>query len=65
MAIVRVWIEEGCTECGLCEEICPEVFRLGDEGAEVIDGADVAGNEESIRQAADECPVEVIAFEEE
>lgn len=65
MAIVRVWIDEGCTECGLCEEICPEVFRLGDEGAEVIEGADFTANEESIRQAAEECPVEVIAFEEE
>lgn len=65
MAIVRVWIEEGCTECGLCEEICPEVFRLGDEGAEVIEATDFAANEESIRQAAEECPVEIIAFEEE
>jgi ferredoxin len=65
MAIVRVWIEEGCTECGVCEETCPEVFRLGDEGAEVIDGADLAANEECIKQATDECPVEIIAFEEE
>jgi len=65
MAIVRVWIEEGCTECGLCEEICPEVFRMGDEVAEVIEGADLVANEESIKQAVDECPVEIIAFEEE
>jgi len=65
MAIVRVWIEEGCTECGLCEEICPEVFRMADEAAEVIEGADLVANEESIKQAVDECPVEIIAFEEE
>lgn len=65
MAIVRVWIEEGCTECGLCEETCPEVFRLGDEAAEVIEGADLDANEDLIKQSAEECPVEVIAFEEE
>jgi ferredoxin len=65
MAIVRVWIEEGCTECGVCAETCPEVFELGDEGATVITGADLVANEELIKQAVEECPVEIIAFEEE
>lgn len=65
MAIVRVWIEEGCTECGICAETCPQVFELGDEGAMVITGVDLVGNDELIKQAAEECPVEVIAFEEE
>jgi ferredoxin len=31
MAIKKVWIDEGCTACGLCEEICPEVFEQDDE----------------------------------
>ncbi|NQT84357.1 ferredoxin [bacterium] len=65
MAIVRVWVEEGCTECGVCEETCPEVFRLGDDGVEVIEGADLAGKEESIKEAKEECPIEIIMFEEE
>ncbi len=65
MAIVRVWIEEGCTECGLCAETCPEVFQLGDEGATVIAGADLVANEELVKEAVEECPVEIIAFEEE
>ena len=65
MAIVRVWIEDGCTECGVCEETCPEVFRLGDDGVEVIEGADLVGNEESIKEAKEECPIEIIMFEEE
>jgi ferredoxin len=30
MPIKKVWIEEGCTTCGLCEDICPEVFKLED-----------------------------------
>lgn len=65
MAIVKVRIEEGCTECGVCEETCPEVFELGNSGAEVIEGADFAANEQGIRQAAEECPIEIIVFEEQ
>ncbi|HAQ21586.1 MAG TPA: hypothetical protein DCR40_20510 [Prolixibacteraceae bacterium] len=30
MTIKKVWIEEVCIACGLCEEICPEVFELKD-----------------------------------
>ena len=62
MAIIKVWIEEGCTSCGLCEEICPEVFEMPDE-AQVKEGANFAANEECIKEAAEECPV-VIKYEE-
>jgi ferredoxin len=62
MAISKVWIEEGCTACGLCEEICPEVFRMEDE-ATVIEGVNYADYEEGIKEAAENCPVEVIKFE--
>ena len=63
MAITKVWIEEDCTACGLCEEICPEVFILKDI-ATVIDGANFAVNEEKIKEAAESCPVEVIKYSE-
>ncbi len=62
MAIKKVWIEEGCTACGLCEDICPDVFELDDE-AEVIEDADLAENEDCIVEAAENCPVEVIKYE--
>lgn len=62
MAITKVWIEEGCTACGLCEEICPEVFKLDDE-ATVIEGVDCSSYEEQIKEAAESCPVEVIKYE--
>jgi ferredoxin len=30
---MKVWIEqEYCTGDGLCEELCPQVFRLADDG---------------------------------
>jgi ferredoxin len=31
MAITKVWIEDGCTGCGLSEAICPEVFKMDGE----------------------------------
>lgn len=64
MTIKKVWIEEGCTACGLCEEICPGVFKLKDE-ATVIEGADYSMYSEGIKEAAESCPVEVIKFSEE
>ena len=63
MAIKKVWIEEGCTSCGLCESICPEVFEMPDE-AIVIAGADLVANEANIKEAAESCPVEIIKYSE-
>jgi ferredoxin len=64
MAIKKVWIEDGCTSCGICESVCPEVFEVPDE-ARVIPGADLEANEEGIKESADSCPVEVIKYEED
>ncbi len=61
MAITKVWIEEGCTACGLCEEICPEVFKVEDE-AIVIEGVNYNDYVEKITEAAENCPVEVIKY---
>jgi len=62
MAITKVWVEDGCTSCGLCEGIAPEVFEI-DDVSEVIEGADFNANEEEIKESAEECPVEVIKYE--
>ncbi|UCD56714.1 MAG: ferredoxin [Candidatus Hydrogenedentota bacterium] len=62
MAIERVWINEECTGCGLCETACPDVFQL-DDLASVKEDADLNANEELIKQAAEECPVEAIQIE--
>lgn len=62
MAITKVWIEDGCTACGLCEDISPEVFVVGDV-ATVIEGVNFNDHEDTIKEAAESCPVEVIKFE--
>ena len=59
MAISSVSIEDGCTACALCEQICPEVFEMNDV-AKVKADADLNANEDKIREAADSCPVSVI-----
>lgn len=63
MAIKKVWIEEDCTACGLCEEICPEVFKMEDL-ATVIPGVKYSEYEDDILDAAESCPVEVIKYSE-
>ena len=32
---MEVRINDECSACGVCEDICPEVFELGDEKAQV------------------------------
>lgn len=53
-----------CISCGLCESVCPEVFRMGSDGpAEVYVDMIPAGVENTAREAADSCPVAVITVE--
>lgn len=62
MSINKVWIVEGCISCGLCSDICPDVFRL-DDIAVVKDDADFNANESCVKESAESCPVEVIKLE--
>lgn len=71
MAIKRVWIEEGCISCNLCEDLCPEVFEVP-AGSECRTTKHhqkhLTGDpetDEKIREAAESCPVEVIRLEED
>lgn len=65
MAITKVWIEEGCTACELCVDTCPEVFELPDDEAVVKEGVDYSKYEDEIKESAEECPVEVIRYQED
>jgi ferredoxin len=63
MDITKVWMEEGCIACGLCESTCPEVFRV-DDIAYVNEGVNYLEYAELIKEAAELCPVEVIKYSE-
>ena len=57
--------ESGCIGCGLCTQVCPEVFEMGDSGVAEVIMEEVPENlEDSAQEAADSCPVEVITGEE-
>jgi ferredoxin len=56
--------QEECTGCGLCEEVCPEVFRLNEDAVSEVYNSEGA-SEESIQEAIDSCPVECIHWKEE
>jgi ferredoxin len=50
-----------CTGCELCEQLCPEVFRMTDEG--VSEAYDPRGApEDKIQDAIDGCPVQCISW---
>ena len=55
---------EGCISCGLCVSMCPEVFRMGDDGpAEVYVDPIPSDAENSALEARDGFPVSVITVE--
>ena len=41
--ITRVWIEEGCIACGACPTVCPAVFDIPDQDAEIRGEARIDG----------------------
>lgn len=56
--------ESGCIGCGLCTQVCPEVFEMGDSGVAEVIMEEVPENlEDSAQEASDSCPVEVITVE--
>lgn len=75
---MRVWIDQGqCTSSGLCEVIAPDIFEIRPDGlahllAESDDGPGgdavkygvLPGQEDVVREAAEQCPGECIHVEE-
>jgi ferredoxin len=73
---MKVWIDQDlCTGDGVCEELCPSVFTLLDNGLTYVKQGDTVLNtpggesqmatvspelEDSVTEAADECPGECI-----
>ena len=64
MSRVVYIVEEECIACGMCQEICPEVFRLDDEKDVAVILKPEGGPEDLIQEAIDSCPVECIHWKE-
>ena len=57
---------EGCISCGLCTQICPEVFYIADDGLADVKVDKVPGTaEDTAYEAQENCPVSVIDVKDE
>ncbi len=65
--VTKVWIAPGCIVCDACETTCPDVFDVTEDTClirpEALDAAFTKPRTQTIIEAAEECPVEVIKFE--
>lgn len=52
-----------CTGCGICEDICPDVFEVGDDGLSHVIDASACDDDDCCEEAADECPEGAITIE--
>lgn len=53
-------VNESCIGCGLCPSICPEVFTMTDAGTAAARDQIAPESEESVQEAAENCPVSAI-----
>jgi ferredoxin len=66
--IVNATVDKSlCMGCGLCPDICADVFEFEMDGDQAVVKASPvpAGAEGACREAAQQCPSEAIAIEED
>ncbi|MBN1818289.1 MAG: ferredoxin, partial [Sedimentisphaerales bacterium] len=61
---MRAIVTDDCISCGQCVDVCPEVFTMGPEKAEVKMGDIPEELQEQAREAAEVCPVDAIILVE-
>lgn len=64
--MAKVYVDkELCIGCGLCADMCPDIFVLTDDGkAEVTSEQAAQDNISGAKDAAATCPTEAIKVEE-
>lgn len=61
---MKVKINESCIGCGMCVTICPNVFKMSDEGVAIVSVENPTNFETEINEAKNSCPVQVIEVTE-
>lgn len=61
---MRAQVEKDvCIGCGSCPSLCPEIFKMDDDGlATTITEQVVPELENAVQDAADSCPTEAIVI---
>ena len=57
---MHAYVNSNCIGCGLCPNLCPEVFTMTDEGVAVAKREVGTQTEKTAREAAESCPVNAI-----
>ncbi len=61
---MKAVVDDSCSGCGVCIDVCPEVFEMGDDDIAVVIADPVPAEfEDACREAADGCPSESIILE--
>ncbi len=56
---MKVTVTDECISCGLCVDMCPDVFEMDEKAVPKVDTVP-AESEACAREAADACPVDAI-----
>lgn len=58
---MKYFVNETCIGCGVCVDICPDIFFMGDGGVAVARDVEVPEDLlDSAKEAQEECPSESI-----
>lgn len=61
---MKATVTDACIACGVCADICPDVFEMAGDRAKVIVEEAPTGTENACREAAESCPVDAIELDE-
>ena len=56
-------VNSNCIGCGLCPNLCPQVFTMLDEGVAAARDEIFPEQEAQVREAAESCPVSAIELD--
>lgn len=60
VGVLHVTVTKSCCGYGICADICPDVFKLDEQGFAYVDGPVPAAFEATALEALAECPEEAI-----